>query len=201
MKTSSLAVIIVFTALTVVLNPALTGIGVPAPYAPYLVYQIWEIPLVAVLLLYGPKYAVPIAVLNTFVLLAIYMGPGGLPAAPFYNLAAFLSMALGIYLPYKISMLRSKNQTLEKSTMQYGTLLIVMSTLLGVVLRVAVMSIVNYTVLRFDPPIGYSMPEPVILGSLPLIALFNATLALYTVPIGFLIADVVKTRLRLNSRT
>ena len=201
MKTSALAVIIVFAALTVVLNPALTGIGVPAPYAPYLVYQIWEIPMVAVLLLYGPKYGVPIAVLNALVLLAIYMGPGGLAAAPFYNLAAFLSMALGIYIPYRISALRSSKQKAENKSGEYGTTLLAWSTVLGIIFRVAVMSVVNYTVLRFSPPIGYSMTEPFILGALPFIALFNATLALYTIPMGFLIAGVVKTRLQLNNGT
>ncbi len=195
MKTRTLAVIIVFAALTVVLNPALSGLGVPAPYAPYLVYQIWEIPMVAVLLLYGPKFGVPIAVLNTFVLLAIYMGPGGLALAPFYNLAAFLSMAFGLYIPYRISVNRSTNEKTGKDLSRSGSMLIGAATLLGIVFRVAVMSLVNYTVLRFDPPIGYSLPEPVILGSLPLIGLFNATLALYTIPIGFLIASVVKTRL------
>ncbi len=199
MKTSALAVIIVFTALTVVLNPALTGIGIPAPYAPYLVYQIWEIPMVAVLLLFGPKYGVSIAVLNTFVLLAIYMGPGGLAAAPFYNLAAFLSMALGIYIPYGISLLRKGNQKVKNGPSGYGTLLVAASTAFGIVLRVAVMSVVNYVVLRLGAPFGYSMTEPFILGSLPFIALFNATLALYTVPIGFLIANVVRTRLRLSN--
>jgi len=201
MKTSTLAVIIVFAALTVVLNPALTGLGVPAPYAPYLVYQIWEIPMVAVLLLYGPKYGVPIAVLNAFVLLAIYMGPGGLAVAPFYNLAAFLSMALGLYIPYLISAHRRNKAKPAKDTTPPGTILIAVSTLLGIVFRVAVMSIVNYIVLRFDPPIGYSLPEPIILGSLPFIGLFNATLALYTIPTGFIIANIVKTRLRLNNGT
>ena len=102
MNAKILAVIIVFASLTVVLNPAVTGIGVPAPYLPFLVYQIWEVPIVVLFLLVGPKYAIPIAVLNAFVLLALFIGPGGLPTGPFYNLAASLSMLLGVYIAHKI---------------------------------------------------------------------------------------------------
>ncbi|MFB3888557.1 MAG: hypothetical protein ACE14S_03635 [Candidatus Bathyarchaeia archaeon] len=199
MNTQKLAVIIVFVALTVALNPALTGVGVPAPYAPYLVYQIWEIPLVAVFLLYGPKYGISIAVLNTLVLLAIYMGPGGLPAAPFYNLAAFLSMILGVFSAHKASNLRAGRQGIKNIRVEYGTAVVVASTALGIVLRTAIMSVVNYAVLGYGYPIGYSLPESAVLASLPFIALFNATLALYTVPVGHVVANVVKSRLRLNN--
>jgi riboflavin transporter FmnP len=197
MKTTALAIIIVFAALTVVLNPALSGIGIPAPYAPYLVYQIWEIPIVAVFLLYGPKYGIAISVVNALVLLAIFIGPGGLLAAPFYNLAAILSMMLGVYLPHKIAALRNKNKPPEKTNRGYGALIIGASTALGVTLRVAIMTVVNYIVLRYGAPFGYGMSEPFILASLPLIALFNATLALYTVPLGHAIAAAVKRNLKI----
>jgi riboflavin transporter FmnP len=197
MNTKALAVIIVFAALTVVLNPALSGIGIPAPYAPYLVYQIWEIPIVAVFLLYGSKYGIAISTVNAFVLLAIFVGPGGLPAAPFYNLAAILSMMLGVYLPHKIAALKNKNPNPEKPSSNYSPAMITASTALGVTLRVAIMTVVNYVVLRYSYPVGYSMAEPIILASLPLIALFNATLALYTVPLGHAVAAAVKRNLKL----
>ncbi len=199
MKTRALAVIIVFAALTVVLNPALSGIGVPAPYAPYLVYQIWEIPIVAVFLLYGYKYGTLIAIMNAFVLLALFIGPGGLPAAPFYNLAAILSMMLGVYLPHKISSLSANRQTAENSIPQFGAKLITASTVLGVIVRIAIMTVVNYIVLRYSYPFGYSMPEIAVVGSLPLIAIFNGTLALYTVVIGYIIANAVNKNLKIHS--
>ena len=47
MNTKAISLTIVFTALTVALNPNLTGIFLAAPYAPFLIYQIWEIPIVA----------------------------------------------------------------------------------------------------------------------------------------------------------
>jgi riboflavin transporter FmnP len=196
MKTQDIAVIIVFAALTVVLNPVLSGIGIPAPYAPFLVYQIWEIPIVAVYLLYGYKYGTLIAALNALVLLALFIGPGGLPTAPFYNLAAILSMMAGVYLPHKIASTRANRLKKEDKTPQYGVKLVTASSALGITMRVVVMTIINYIVLRFSYPIGYSMPEIAIVGSLPLIALFNATLALYTIPMGYIIANAINKNLR-----
>jgi len=197
MNTRAFAVIIVFAALTVALNPAISGIGIPAPYAPYLVYQIWEIPIVAVFLLYGYKYGAAIAALNALLLLAIFMGPGGLPAAPFYNLAAILSMMLGVYMTHKISGLKSSRQTSENPILQYGAKLITASTALGIILRVTIMTAINYAVLRYSFPIGYSMPETAILASLPLIAIFNATITLYTIPLGHIIANAAKKNLKI----
>jgi len=60
------------------------------------------------------------------------------------------------------------------------------------------MTAVNYVTLRYDYPVGFGMKEIEILGFLPLGALFNGTLALYTIPIGFFIARTVKKNLRLN---
>ncbi len=197
MKTAVLASVIVFAALTVALNPSISGIGIPAPYAPFLEYQIWEIPIVASFLLYGAKYGVTIGILNSFVLLAIFLGPGGLPAAPFYNLIANLSMMLGVYVPQIVSKVRNRHREPEQSANhpQNTTLLITSSTVIGITLRVVVMSAVNFLVLGYGYPLGYNMPQGAIVASLPLIALFNSTLALYTIPVGYTIASVVKTRL------
>jgi hypothetical protein len=60
------------------------------------------------------------------------------------------------------------------------------------------MSVVNYVALGQPYPFGYQYPEELVLGSLPLIAVFNATLALYTVPLGYSIANAIKSRLKLS---
>src|SRR4030066_848886 len=165
MNPKTLALTIVFAAVTVALNPAFTNIAFPAPYAIFLYYQIWEIPIVAAFLIGGPKTGVFISILNTVVLLAVF--PGASPTGPFYNLAAGLSMLLGIYLAYKL--VASKQKT-ENSTFRYGTKLIAFSTALGIIFRVGIMSIVNYAFLRFPPPIGYSYTEAAIIPFLPLVA-------------------------------
>jgi hypothetical protein len=55
MNTRAIAMTIAFAAVTIVLNPAFSGIAVPAPFLPYVSYYIWEIPIIAVLFLVGLK--------------------------------------------------------------------------------------------------------------------------------------------------
>jgi len=173
------AIIAAFTAFSITLN--LSKLHYPAPFAPYLIYQIWEIPIVAAFLLYGPKIGAITSVINTLVLIAIF--PGALPTGPLYNLAALLSMLLGIYIVIKVASLGSRKRR--------GTLLIALTTALGVTTRVGLMTVVNSALLPQPPPIGFNMPTAVVLGALPLIGFFNATLALYTIPLGFFLTRAV----------
>lgn len=195
MDAKKLTIIIVFAAVTVALNPAFTGIAIPAPYAPFLIYQIWEIPLVAALALINLRSAVAISLMNMIILLAIF--PGALITGPIYNLLATLSMLLGIYIAHKLLTRKKATEESVKSTLKKQTILITAATALGIIFRTGLMTIVNYTVLRYDPPIGYAMPEVAILAAIPLIALFNATLALYTVPVGHIVANAVKKNLKI----
>jgi riboflavin transporter FmnP len=197
MNTKTIATTIVFASLTVVLNPAFTKMGIPAPYAPFLIYQIWEIPIVAAFLLIGPKSGVSISILNAAVLLALF--PGALPTGPFYNLAAVLSMLLGIYTAHKLITRGVSQEKAKNSTFQYGTKLITASTVLGIIFRVGIMTIINYALLRYPSPIGYSYPEGAIIYWVPLIGFFNATLALYTIPLGHLIAKAVSSNIKLHN--
>jgi len=177
MNTKIIAAVAVLAALTVALN--LSPVKIPAPYAPFLIYQIWEIPIVAAFLLYGPRVGVTIAIINTMVLLGVF--PGMLPTGPFYNLAAVLSMLLGVYLMHKF-IAKSFNKQQE---------VITASTALGIVARVGIMTIMNWALLRFPPPVGFSIPEGALVAILPLIGLFNFTLALYTIPLGYFLARAV----------
>ena len=172
-------IIAIFAALSIVLN--LSKVSYPAPFAPYLIYQMWEIPIVAAFLLFGPKIGVITSIINTLVLIAIF--PGALPTGPLYNLAALLSMLLGIYIVHRVASLSSRKAR--------GALLISLSTALGVTTRAAIMTLVNSTLLPQPPPIGFSMPASALLGALPLIGFFNATLALYTIPLGFFLTRAV----------
>jgi len=191
MNTKALTASIVFAALTVALNPAISGIGVLAPYAPYLIYGLWEIPIVAAFLLIGSGAGILIAILNSLVLFAFF--PGALPSGPFYNLIAIFSMMLGVYV--------GRRFFTSKATQTENVIKIVAaSTILGIVLRVAVMTVVNYVTLPQGYPIGFGLDElAVITLYLPSIALFNATVVLYTVPLGEFISDVVISRTRFKT--
>jgi len=186
MNSKSIATISIFAALTVALN--LSPFKFPAPYAPFLFYQIWEIPIVAAFVLYGPLIAIAVSVLNTLVLLVLF--PGALPTGPLYNLAAVLGMLLGIYLAH----LTMKRKSLSKRI----TRLSFLATVLGITLRVAVMTLVNWVFIRYPPPIGFSMPEEAIIPILPLVAFFNATLALYTIPVGYMLARAVSSGIKIG---
>jgi len=246
LDSKSIAAIIVFASLALILN--LSPIKIPAPYATFLIYQIWEIPIVVAFILYGPKVGIPVAIINTLALLIIFTGE--LPTGPLYNLAAVLSMLLGIYLVHKVAeafrykfvgerywtesvgyiMLvmisimgalvqtlwwllpafvfsflsiiaisegRSRknaapNTTSQNPSGQHDALLMTASSITGAFTRVIIMSIVNLMFLPFPPPVGFNMPREVVITMLPLVGFFNATLALYTIPIGHTIARIVK---------
>ena len=179
MDTKRIATITIFTALSVTL--VMSPIKIPAPYAPFLKYQIWEIPIVAAFLLYGPLVGVATSIMNTIILLTVY--PGDLPTGPLYNLVAVLSMLLGAYIIHRF--------TTKQFTRRRESLLTASSTVLGIIIRVIVMTIVNWIFLRYPYPIGFSIPEEGLIPMLPLIGLFNATLTLYTIPIGYFLARAV----------
>jgi riboflavin transporter FmnP len=189
MNTKELAITIIFAALTVALNPGVSGIGVPAPYAPFLIYGLWEIPIVTALLLINPVSGILISLLNAAVLFAFFPGP--LPTGPFYNLTAIFSMLLGLYIARRCI---NRGAAHQQKVLKIAAA----STILGIVIRVAVMTVVNYLTLPQAYPIGFEMDEIAVLAFLPLAALFNGTIALYTIPIGEFIANVVKSRLKLK---
>lgn len=192
MNTKDLATTIIFAALTVALNPGVVpATGIPAPYAPFLIYGLWEIPIVAAFILINPASGIMISLLNATVLFVFFPGP--LPTGPFYNLIALFSMLLGLYVAQRFI---SHDGTNKQKVLKFAAA----STILGITLRVAVMTMVNYITLQQPYPIGFDLEEMAVLVTyLPATALFNGTVALYSVPMGEFIANVVKSRLKSKS--
>jgi hypothetical protein len=58
------------------------------------------------------------------------------------------------------------------------------------------MIVVNGFFLPFPPPVGFAFPRAAVIAIMPFVGLFNATLALYTIPIGYSIARVVRPGLK-----
>lgn len=183
----TIAIVAVFSALTVALN--LSPFKIPAPYAPFLYYQIWEIPIVTAFLLFGSLIGLYVSIINTIVLLAYF--PGALPVGPLYNLAAILGMLLGIYVAQKI--------VSRGSNIKNELTFILSCTVLGVTSRVLVMSVVNWVFLRYPYPIGFELPGEIITMMLPIIGFFNATLAMYTIPIGYILARAVSYGIKVKN--
>lgn len=75
------------------------------------------------------------------------------------------------------------------------------ATVMGILTRVAFMSVLLYYVLPQPAPFGYGsygFDQTATIAYLPFAAFFNATLALYTIPIGWLIAHRVQKVLHLT---
>jgi riboflavin transporter FmnP len=202
MNSKSLALVIVFVALTTALN--IYGPKIPAPYAPFLFYQIWEIPIVAAFLTVGPKIGFSVAGLNTLLLLIIF--PGDLPTGPFYNLIAEVAMLIGIYAAYRIMTHRCPAEKMSTFVKQRKVALVVSATVLGVFTRVAITTVANYFLIAQPSPIGFGSffsfaglgGQAGVLAFLPFSILFNATIALYTIPIGVVVAIAINSSFLAN---
>jgi riboflavin transporter FmnP len=166
-----------------------------APFAPGLFYQIWEIPIVIAFLIISPIAGIVISLLNTVVLFAVF--PGALPTGPIYNLAATLSMQLGLFLTVVIAKRFSKNSS-EGLKSQFKLKWIVAATGMGMMTRVVLMSVILFVALPQPPPFGYAFNTASTIAFLPLGAVFNATLALYTIPIAYVVAGRVVKVLKLT---
>jgi riboflavin transporter FmnP len=197
MNTKSLALTIIFVALTTALN--IYGPKIPAPYAPFLFYQIWEIPIVAAFLTVGPKIGTAVAALNTLLLLMIF--PGDLPTGPFYNLIAELAMLIGIFAAYKIGTYQCPKEKIGSFLKQHKIGLTISITALGVISRVAITTVANYFLIAQPSPLGFGSffsfaglgGQAGVIAFLPFSILFNATIALYTIPIGVIVAIAINS--------
>jgi riboflavin transporter FmnP len=177
-----------------VLNPAFSGIAVPAPFLPYLSYYIWEIPIIAALFLIGLKPGILIMLLNAAVMLAVFQGHPFIH--PIGSLISGSSTLLGAYLGYKLAT-RSTSQEKKPSESK----IVAYSTTFGILSRVAVMTPINYVLLYFASSsfLGIELTEPEIIAILPLGVLFNVTIVLYTIPIGYFIARTISKNLKVGN--
>lgn len=194
MDTKRLTLIIIFIALTTALS--IEGPKIPAPYAPFLYYQLWEIPIVVAFLAIGPKAGVTVTVINTLILLAVF--PGSLPVGPIYNFDAVLAMLLGIYIPYKVATRKCPTEKLSSFLQQHIKLISISATALGIVFRVIVTTPINYFALQLSYPFGFGLNLAGALVLLPSIAVFNASVALYTIPTALAVVIAIASRFKLQ---
>jgi riboflavin transporter FmnP len=195
LDTKKLTLTIVFATLAIVLNPSLTYVALPYPLMPFLVYQLWEIPIVIAFLIISPIAGIAVALLNTSVLFVLF--PGALPTGPLYNLLATLTMQIGIYVAVSIGK-KIHDHKNPQTNIYTSSKWLLTATGLGALTRVAFMTVILYFALPQTPPIGYAFDQTATNAFLPLSALFNATLALYTIPIGWIIGQRIQKVLHLN---
>ena len=178
-RTHRISLIALFTALAIVLNLV---IAIPAPYEPFLFYEVWEVPILLAVIVMGFRDGTVVALLNTLMLEAYKPGP--LPTGPVYNLIAQLSMFVGVVLVGR----RGGAGRLGRGA------LVTAATGLGAVLRTGVMTVVNGLVLPQPYPLGFTIPNAAVPGLLVLIGIFNFTTVLYTVPLAYAGAVALESR-------
>ncbi|MDG7018437.1 MAG: hypothetical protein JRN73_08825 [Nitrososphaerota archaeon] len=154
------------------------AVKIPAPYASFLTYEVWEIPIVVAFLIFGWRAGVAVALINFLVLQLI--APGQLATGPLYNLAAVLLMLLGIQIA---------------GVFTTGTkVAVAAATALGILVRVGGMNFLMAALMPLPPPVGFAIPPPLLPEFLLLIAIFNGTVALYTIPVAYWLARVARSR-------
>jgi|TARA_B100002003_G_scaffold104213_1_gene96786 riboflavin transporter FmnP len=192
-RSKSITSIAIFAAIAIVLH--ISPLKIPAPYAPFLIYEFWEIPIIAAFYLYGTNISLAVAIINFLSLLVIF--PGTLQAGPIYNLLAIIAMIMGLLIVYQI--------TEKSSRFQSGARLFWLTIIIGPSVRVLVMTGVNALLLPMPPPLGFNAPIgdlEQVLGLPPgtmllFIAFFNFSVALYSILIARMVIRAVSNAIRI----
>jgi len=195
MNTKALAMAIVLAVVAMVLNPAVTGIKIPSPFLTGLYYQVWDIPIIVAFLLVGFRYAALSSILIGFFLFAVFPGPSQWLYAP-GNVAAQLSMMMGIWLARKLLIRPNTTQNIVIAKPQSNSKIIGASTLLAIFLRIPIMLPVMFLILRF----GYFAPDLYVFAMMPIQAVYCVIMALYTIPAAYVIAIAVNRNLKVGNQ-
>lgn len=187
MNTKEIALVVIFAAITIVLTPY----RIPSIYLPGVYYTFNEIPVIVAFLLFNPIIAVIIAVLKMFSEIVLFPGPAVFVGRPII-FALTLSTLFGIYLArwfLKRNPPHNSNRIMKP---------IVYFTAFGAFFRMIVAPILNYPMWRFAVPelVGVPFSHDQVMAMMPAFMIMAATLSLYSVPLGYLIAKIIARNLK-----
>ena len=185
MKSRDIALIIVFTAIVLSLYPTLSGLAIPS-FALGRYFQFWEIPIFAALLLFGLKYAVTIAALDTLAIMILFRSG---PFTNWFNVIPFVGTMLGVYLVRRIIVRRESEKEVPSKRREISY-----SVVSGFLFRCLIGFPPFYLILRFL----IQMPEPAIFTMSVTYAIHDAILVAYSVPASYLIAEIIRKNLRIG---
>ncbi len=188
MKSKGIALIIVFTAISLSLHPTFSGLAVPS-FSPGRYFQFWEIPIFIALLLFGLKYAVTIAVLDNVAVMIMFSGGG---VTSWFNIIPLLSTLLGVYLVHRIFSKRNSKKGVPSKLKE-----IFFSVPSGYLFRLLIAGPAYYLMLRYL----MLMPDPIIFTKISLNSIHDAILVSYSIPISYLMADIVRKKLGIGKKT
>lgn len=185
LDSKQIGLITAFTALTVALDP------IRIPYLLGIFFRLCEIPIVAAMLLFGPKIAVSIAILNVPVEIALFPGPFAF-ISPFFVLMLTLSMLFGIHSAIRI--LKNRQFQGLRNEAKKGLFI----TGFGALLRTLPAPLVIGFLYRFiiSPVLELNLTDMRVIGMMPIFASFAVITSIYTIPVGYLIATTVGRNLK-----
>ena len=137
MDTRSIALSAIFSALAVMLT--MINITIPFPLLPYLKFDFSEIPVTLAFFLIGPQYAL----LSTAIYWIVLTIRAGDILGPAMKGAAVASMIIGLWVASKVTKGNKANGV--KSLITSGLVI-------GILLRVVMMSVFNYAVFTIIAP-------------------------------------------------
>jgi riboflavin transporter FmnP len=188
----SIALTVSFAGIAIVLNPAISGIGIPFPPVQSLIFNIWEIPVIAVFLLFGFRFGMSVAAINALFLFAVWPGPA---RGPFYAVGTVFSafsMMLGIFVMFRIF-----GYKIHADKLADRTKLVTAATVFALFLRIVVLAPYMFLLLRSV----YGVPDPYIVTIvLPWQAVYNVAQPLITIPLAFVTARGVYRNLKLTGK-
>ena len=189
MKTKEVALVITFAAVTIALDP----VRVPYVLLPGVYFRFCEIPMVIAFILFGARIGIAIAALNVIAEIILFPGPIVFIGRPMVFLLV-LCMFLGMYLAQKIFKLRNLHQSFAKTSGYY--------TIFGTAFRAAVAPVLNFALYRYAIPFftGTIFTDTMVLAMVPSFIIYAIIFALYTIPIGCLIAKAVSKNLNIKPR-
>ena len=179
LKFKAVVLIVLFTGLALLLN--FYGPKIPVPYMPSLLYYLWEIPIVTAFVLCGVKVGFFTAL--TSVLVPFAVSKENPTPNLFYCSAATIGMLLGVGITKFYA---------SKHSLKGGLVQAFMLTFSGAILRTAIVMLVFLSFLGSSPPLGFSFSEPATTKTMMYRAVYDFSLALYTVPLGYIIAEAIK---------
>ena len=192
MNARSIALAITFAAIAIALNT----VKIPTIYLPGFPYHFNEIPLVVAFFLFGPKIGLLVGILHLAGQELLFpIGPTGIVAYPM-GFIALLVMVSGTYVASRLISQnpRSNNQFSEKRRSIWLTACAATS-------RGGIMPVLQYFLLYgilFPLVLGTDLPRTYAATLIPSFILYNVTVALYTVPLAYLVAREVSKRLRIG---
>jgi len=193
MESKRVALTITFAASAIALN----AVKIPTIFYPGTAFQFVQIPMTVAFLLFGVEIGVFVGVLNLLGALVLFpLGAAGLIAYPMDFVSLAITFA-GLFVAIKF--IRRKD---ESETSRSGKKLLISYTAFATAFRGIIMALIDYAVVFHVllPAVGINRPEAFIIGLVPAFVAYNAIVALYTVPIAYIIATNVGSYLKTEPR-